>query len=66
MRVAMSYLSADQFEDTKVVIRFRTSQTAQWSKEKGQKNKQGSANICYVHFDPKKIEFYINLFFTDI
>lgn len=36
MRVAMSYLTADQFEDTKVV--FRSTKTGQWPKEKGQKD----------------------------
>jgi predicted transcriptional regulator len=36
MRVAMSYLSADQFEDTKVVFRNTKTegQTTQWLKEK--------------------------------
>jgi hypothetical protein len=40
MRVAMSYLSADQFEDTKVVFRSTKSegQTTQWLKENKQKD----------------------------
>jgi predicted transcriptional regulator len=39
MRVAMSYLSADQFEDTKVVFRNTKTegQTTQWLKEKTKK-----------------------------
>jgi hypothetical protein len=40
MRVAMSYLTAHQFEDTQVVFRSTKTegQTTQWLKEKGQRD----------------------------